>query len=459
MSMTSPTSTAERLDRLPFQGPVVRIVLLIALGFGLEIYDLFLTAYIAPRLVQLGFFTPDSLGPLAALRAIGIHGAGSFVFSLFSGLLVGSMMFSRIADRFGRRTVFALSMVGYSACTGIMAFQTTGYGIDVWRFLAGVGLGVELVTIDAYLAEWVAPAYRGRAFALCQLVGFSFVPLVAFCAWWLVPQTPLGIEGWRYVVLIGSIGAIAAWILRIRLRESPRWLEAQGRAVEAALILDEVEQDYPKGALEIAKPAIFPTAQTGLSPTALRRRIAVLSVFNFFQTFGYYGFSAWVPTLLMARGIEVTKSLEYAFIIALANPIAPMIGLWLGDRIERKWQIVIGALVVGLSGIAFSAATTTELIVICGVFVTLGNNLLSYAFHGYQSELFPTSVRSRNIGFVYGWSRVSAALSGPIFAALLGVGGTDLVFAFIALSMLIVVISIGVYGPHTSGKSLETITS
>ena len=135
-----------------------------------------------------------------------------------------------------------------------------------------------------------------------------------------------------------------------------------------------------------------------------------------------------------------------------------MIGLWVADRIERKWQIVIGALVVGVSGIAFASADNPAFIVGCGVMVTLGNNLMSYAFHGYQSEIFPTSSRTATIGFVYGWSRLSAALSGPIFAALLGHGGARLVFLFIALSMLIVTISIGVYGPNTRGKALEALT-
>jgi putative MFS transporter len=64
-----------------------------------------------------------------------------------------------------------------------------------------------------------------------------------------------------------------------------------------------------------------------------------MSVFNFFQTFGYYGFAAWVPTLLIAKGITVTTSLEYSFIIAIANPVGPFLGTLIADRIERKWQI------------------------------------------------------------------------------------------------------------------------
>ena len=65
-----------------------------------------------------------------------------------------------------------------------------------------------------------------------------------------------------------------------------------------------------------------------------------MSLYNLFQSVGYYGFASWVPTLLIAKGIRVTTSLEYAFIIAIANPVGPLLGYLIADRIERKWQIV-----------------------------------------------------------------------------------------------------------------------
>src|SRR5215469_3037689 len=139
------------------------------------------------------------------------------------------------------------------------------------------------------------------------------------------------------------------------------------------------------------------------------RRAILMSVFNFFQTFGYYGFAAWVPTLLIAKGINITTSLEYAFIIAVANPVGPLLGTLIADRIERKWQICLGAVGIGVFGMLFANSEAAALILL-GVLVTLCNNLMSFSFHSYQSELFPTRIRSRAIGFVYSWSRLSAAL-------------------------------------------------
>jgi len=106
----------------------------------------------------------------------------------------------------------------------------------------------------------------------------------------------------------------------------------------------------------------------------------------------------------------------------------------------------------------FASATDAALLIVLGVLVTLCNNWMSYSFHNYQSELFPTRIRSRAVGFVYSWSRLSAALSGLVVAYLLNLGGVIAVFSFIAFSMLIVVISIGGFGPRTKGLALEAIS-
>jgi putative MFS transporter len=166
-----------------------------------------------------------------------------------------------------------------------------------------------------------------------------------------------------------------------------------------------------------------------------------------------------VPTLLIAKGINITTSLEYSFIIAIANPVGPLLGTLIADRIERKWQVCLGAIGIGVFGMLFANANAPGLVIALGVGVTLCNNLMSYSFHNYQSELFPTRIRSRAIGFVYSWSRLSAALSGLAVAFLINLGGVTAVFEFIAFAMLIVVISIGGFGPRTLGLALERISN
>jgi putative MFS transporter len=83
---------------------------------------------------------------------------------------------------------------------------------------------------------------------------------------------------------------------------------------------------------------------------------------------------------------------------------------------------------------------------------------MSYSFHAYQAELFPTSIRARAVGFVYSWSRFSAIFSSFVIAAVLKGFGTLGVFAFIAGAMAIVMAAIGLMGPRTKGIALETIS-
>ena len=464
MPNTTAADLAARLDRLPMTRHIWRLVTLISLGGCFEFYDLFLTAYIAPGLNKAGFFTPESLGVFSILAPLHVAGIGTFVFALFAGLFVGAIFFGHAADRYGRRAVFTFSLLWYSVTTVIMAFQNSGFGVDLWRFIAGIGIGIELVTIDTYISELVPRDYRGRAYAYNQFFQFLAVPIVALLAWRLVPEAPLGFDGWRWVVVIGAVGAVVIWFIRLALPESPRWLARHGRAAEAERIVADIERRVaaeagaplpPPGPAEADEAGEGSFAEIWQPPYA--RRAVVLSIFNFFQTFGYYGFAAWVPTLLIAKGIKITTSLEYSFIIAIANPVGPLLCTLIADRIERKWQICLGAIGIAIFGMAFANATAPAALIVLGVAVTLCNNLLSYSFHNYQSELFPTRIRSRAIGFVYSWSRLSAAFSGLVVAALLGVGGVNAVFGFIAFAMLIVVVSIGGFGPNTRGLALERI--
>ena len=203
-------------------------VALISLGGFFEFYDLFFTGYIAPGLVRSGILTPTTPG------LFGSTGIAGFVAAMFSGLFVGTALVSFIADRFGRRVIFTYSLLWYTVASVIMASQHHVVGLNLWRFISGIGVGVELVTIDAYLSELVPANLRGRAFAINQTIQFCAVPVVALLAWLLVPRAPFGLDGWRWVVLLGAAGAIVVWWIRRRVPESPRWIARQGAPAAAS---------------------------------------------------------------------------------------------------------------------------------------------------------------------------------------------------------------------------------
>ena len=457
--MLQAAAARARLDRLPPSRYMWKLVLLLSLGGYFEYYDLFLTAYIGPGLVRSGFFSSTS-GSF-----FGISGLASFVSSTFIGLFLGTMIFSFTADRFGRRFIFTGSLLWYTVATSIMAFQNSALGVDFWRMVAGIGIGVEIVTIDAYIAELVPSRMRGRAFAVSQAIQFLAVPVVAFLCWWLVPLSPFGFAGWRWVVLIGATSAIFVWFIRREIPESPRWLLVKGRVAEAERVVTSIEKRvqaesgtaFPSVGLEQPEE-IRGTFRDILHPPYLQRTL-MLMIFNFFQTIGYYGFASWVPTLIIAKGVTVTSSLRYSFLIAMAAPLGPVVATRVADKFERKWQIVISAVCIAAFGLLFSWGTASVWLVICGVALTCANNWMSVAFHTYQAELFPTRVRAQAVGFVYSWSRLSAIFTSLLIGFFLRDFGPSGVFVFIAASMLAVVLSIGIFGPRTRGLALEDISA
>ena len=450
---------AARLDRLPNSRTVRRLVVLLSLGGCFEFYDLFFTAYIAPALYASGIFTPTTRGFL------GIQGFASFVASLFAGLFIGSLFFSRICDRFGRRAIFSYSLLWYSVCTCIMAFQSTAPAINLWRFIAGVGIGVELVTIDTYLSELVPKDVRGAAFAFQQFVCFLAVPFAALVSWFLVPIRLWGLDGWRWVALIGASGAIFVWFIRRAMPESPRWLEQQGRREEADRLMRQIE-DRVRAETQQELPAPMATegdreqsrgAWSEIWNRDYRRRTIMLIVFHLFQTLGYFGFANWAPTFLMSKGIAVTQSLQYTFLMALASPFGPLVGQAFADKFERKWQVVWTATMMAVFGLLFAGQNTAFGVVLFGILITLSSNWFSFAFHAYQSELYPTRIRARAIGFVYSWSRFGAIVSSFAIAYFLRNYGTIGVFVLIAGGMLICVAAVGGWGPRTNRRPLEEI--
>jgi putative MFS transporter len=455
---TTAGAIAARLDRLPATRTIWKFIVLLSLGFFFELYDLLYSGYVAPGIVKSGILTSTTAG------LFGMTGVASFIACLFAGLFIGTIGCGFLADRFGRRAIFTWSLLFYTAANLIMAFQTTAAGLNFWRFVAGLGIGVELVTIGTYISELVPRHIRGRAFACEQAVGFLSVPVAAFLSYLLVPRRPFGIDGWRWVVLIGAHGAIFVWFIRRALPESPRWLAQKGRLADADQVLSKIEAIV---AQEYGRPLPARAATVSVAPSSrfsdmwaapYGKRAIMMIIFNIFQTVGFYGFANWVPTLLIKQGITVTTSLMYSSIIAIAAPVGPLVGLWMGDKFERRTVIVVAAAAIVVCGLTFSQVAGAALLITMGVALTLANNIMSYSFHAYQTELFPTGIRARAVGFVYSWSRLSAIVTSFLIAGLLRQFGTIGVFVFIAVAMLIVITVIASMGPRTRNLALEEIS-
>jgi MFS transporter, putative metabolite:H+ symporter len=459
MAQASAVTIAARIDRLPSTSFVRKLIVLISLGGWFEFYDLFFTGAVGAGLVKTGLF---KVGP----NPLDADSLASFVSALFLGLFIGTIAFSWLSDRFGRRSIFTFALLWYSVGSFILAFQHTPWGVDLWRMIACIGLGVELVNVDTYISELVPKERRGPAFAFNQTVMYTAVPTIALLAYLMAPPfTFLGLEGWRWVVIIGSVGALLIWWIRLGLPESPRWLAQHGRFDGADRIVSEMERlaeaesgrPLPPPELLAGEDEIRRGRWSEMWNEHYRGRTIMLVVYNLFQTIGYYGFQAWVPQFLISKEISVTTSLEYTFIIAIANPLGPLLGVFFADRFERKWQIAWAAAGIAVFGLLFAAQSGMVPLLLFGILITLSANWLSFSFHAYQAELYPTRIRAQAVGFVYSWSRFSTIFSPFLIQFFLSHYGPTGVFTFIAAAMAVVFFVIAVFGPRVTRLRLEAI--
>ncbi len=452
---------ASRMEALPMGSFHRRFIALVSLGGWFDFYDIYMMAYIGATLQNSGFL---SLQQFSTVIAAG-----------FLGMFAGTIIFGMGSDRMGRRSAFVAMLLIYSAFTFAGAFAPSAGWLIALRFFAGIGIGAELVVIDTYVSEMVPSGARGRYVAISQMTGFTAVPIVAILVRVLAP-THFLIDGWRWVMVIGSMGAALAWYFRRRLPESPRWLESRGRHAEAERIVAELESQslsgvsrektvvpdtgvetapYSEGAVEDAAAERRSFMELWRPP--YRRRTIMLVVFHALQTIGYYGFANWAPTFLLRRGVSLVHSLEYTMLIALVSPLGPALAVLTSDRLERKWAIVTMALLIAALGLGFAFWNAPVLIVASGALVTLCSNWFSALLHAYQSELFPTRLRATGVGFTYSWSRLSAVFSSLLIGAVLVRGGVGAVFTLLAAAMCGVALIIGLFGPRTNRITLEEL--
>ncbi|RXS67564.1 MFS transporter [Streptomyces sp. TM32] len=442
---------AARLDRLPPSRWHRRLTLVVGIGAFFDLYEIFLGGVLAAVLAAQWH-----LGPTAKSWVIA---AG------FLGMFVGANVLSVLADRFGRRRMFLVNLAGYSLFSLLSAGAPDLSWLLPLRFLAGLGLGAELVLVDTCLAEFLPRAVRGRYIAWAYTIGFVGVPVAALLGARLVAaHRLLGIEGWRWLLVAGALGAAFLQLMRRQLPESPRWLLVQGRGAEAERIVAGLEERAAResgGSLpSVPEAETVPERKVPLGAMfrgCYRRRTVMWWLFQVLQTVGYYGFGSLAPVVLTAKGHTVTESLLYAALSFCGYPIGSALSIPLIDRIERRTLIIASALGIAACGLAFGFAAATWAVVTFGVLLTVCSNVFSNAFHVYQTEIFPTGLRSSAIGVAYSLSRLTSVVLPFVALSVLSNLGPAAVFTGSAALMLLLCLDVALLGPRTTGRSLERI--
>lgn len=443
---------AARMDRLPITRTHRRAT--VAIGFGLffDIYEIFLAGVLGTVLQKDLKLGTDALDLLLG--------------SAFLGMFLGALFFGRIADRLGRRRAFLLSLGVYSFFSLLAAFSVGPVMLVLCRFFAGLGIGAEPPISDTYLGDLLPARRRGRYTAWAYTLSFVGVPAAGFLAHWLVPINTFGdIAGWRWMFVFGALGAVVVFALRTGLPESPRWLEAVGRRDEAERVVAGFEAE----ALAQDGTLATPSAEAGVPVRSgriselfvppYRNRTLMMVVFHIFQTLGYYGFGTLVPIVLVAKGFPIVQSLLFSAVTYLGYPVGAALSLPIVERIERKYLVISSAIGMALFGLAFGFSAATWEILVCGFIYTALSNLFSNAYHIYQAEIFPTTLRGTATSSTYSLSRLASGLMPFVLLPLLKGSGSGALFSVVAAAMAVVAVDVAVLGPRATGRRLEIVNT
>ncbi|KAA8888375.1 MFS transporter [Nocardia colli] len=408
-----------RLDELPVRPIHRKLVALVGAGLFFDLYELFLAGTITGVLKQEMHLSTFQLSGILA--------------SAFAGQFLGALVIGRLSDVFGRRRMFMVNIALYSGFTLLGAFSPNITFLMATRFLAGLGIGAEMTVSDTYLSEVVPPQVRGRMIAMAYTIGFCAVPTVGFLAKWLVPLQPFGIDGWRWLFVIGGLGAAVVVVARRDMPESPHWLARQANKTKGLPFSAIVKPPY-------------------------RAKTTLFSAVMILQVFGYYGFGTLAVLVLDRKGFEVVTSLSYLAVTYLGYPLGSLLAIPLMERIERKYLVMGTATLMALFGLTFGFATSVPLILLSGGLFTIASNVFSDAIHAYLPESFPTAVRGTASGATYSLSKVSTALLPFLLLPLLDrANGPGLVFSVITVALLTMVALVGVWGPVTGRRALDEV--
>lgn len=397
----------------------------------------------------IGIAVSMAAGPLQ-LNALwmGLLGAASL-----AGLFLGSLIAGPLADKFGRRTIFAWDMLLFAVISASQFFVTSPEQLLVLRILLGLVLGFDYVVSKSLVTEFAPRRYRGRllsVLAAAWAAGYVAAYLLGFAI------RDIGPDAWRLMLALSGVPALLILPLRLGVPESPIWLMARGRSQEALAI---VREKFGPHVMLPAAPAAQPSRGgfRELMSKRWRRNTLVGCVFYTCQVIPFFALGTFSPRVLEALNVQdkFVGGLVYNVLLMLGA----LLGLLIIDRISRR-GFLIGTFylsAVGLAALAWAGLGPLGTIIAFGIFACVMAAAVNLEFV-YPGELFPTHLRASGIGLAVASSRLGSAFATfllPIAVQHLGV--------HTALGVCVGVLVFGgvfchLFAPETSQEQLAAVT-
>lgn len=442
----TPELIGRAIDKTQLNKALMLIIAVAAAGFFFDSFDIVIVSYALPVIKQEFALDPKQLGLIGS--------------AALAGMGLGSWFWGWVADKWGRRVVFAATVLMFSVCTGIAGLSMSlGFLIGA-RFLTGLGLGGMVPIDQALVAEYAPARIRGRVSAVLPLCWPIGIFAAAGAGLAIVPHF-----GWRWLFALGALPAILAFIIRRGIPESPRWLADQGRHEEARASLAYVgvtEATIQEARAELAaaprtageRDAVF----SDLFTAPYLRRVVHTWLMWFCSGFASSAFSVWLPSIFATYyHISLTRSLTFTFIVAGTSVVGRVFSFSLIDLFGRKALIVIGYGVAGCAALMFTQATTEMALLGTAMVYGAFADVASLAMTVYTPEVYPVRIRGKGAAIAMGWGRfggmVSPIVAGFLISAdnLMWVWGLMAAFQFTSSGLTLLL------ARETSGRNLEIV--
>ncbi|WP_010120095.1 MFS transporter [Corynebacterium nuruki] len=440
---TTQLSRTERLDRLPVTRAHTKLLTGSGIGWALDAMDVGLIGFIMAALTQHWGLSHTETSWIASIG--------------FIGMALGATLGGLLADRFGRRQVFALTLLVYGLATGAAALSTGLVMLLVLRFLIGLGLGAELPVASTLVSEFSPRAVRGRMVVLLEAfwaVGWIAAAVIGTLV------VPHGDNGWRWAFAIGVIPAAYALVVRLRLPESVRFLESKGRHDEAEATVRSFESSEPAPRLFQSRTtsgdrvldeaqrdaAIGGTTDAGdpvtsiWAPTMRKRTVAFWTVW-FCINLSYYGAFTWIPSILAENGYSLVKSFTFTLIITVAQLPGYACAAWLIEKWGRRATLTAFLVGSAVSAGLYGLADAEWSIIVAGCLLSFFNLGAWGALYAVGPELYPTPLRATGTGAATGFGRIASIIAPLIVPPLLVFGGTGILFALFGVAFAIAAVA------------------